>query len=101
MVESTKKAEAPTTRITFLGIQFDSLAMTMLVPPEKLTEVKSEIRSWLRRTTITKKELQSLLGKLFWVAKCVKYARVFMGRSLSQLELDSQGKTTSLEDNLK
>ena len=59
--------------------------MTMSVPPEKLTEVKAEIRNWLRRTSITKKELQSLLGKLFWVAKCVKYARVFMGRLLSQL----------------
>ena len=85
LVESTKKAEPPTTRITFLGVQFDSVAMTMSVPPEKLTEVKAEIRTWLRRTTITKKELQSLLGKLFWVAKCVKYARVFMGRLLSQL----------------
>ena len=83
--ESHKKAEPPTTRITFLGVQFDSLSMTMSVPPAKLTEIKAEIRLWVRRTTINKKELQSLLGKLFWVAKCVKYARVFMGRLLSQL----------------
>ena len=83
--ESQKKAEAPTTMITFLGVEFDSVAMTMSVPPSKLTEIKAEIRLWMRRTTINKKELQSLLGKLFWVAKCVKYARVFMGRLLSQL----------------
>ena len=83
--ESVKKAEPPSTKMTFLGVEFDSIAMTMSVPPAKLTEVKAEIRLWLRRTTINKKELQSLLGKLFWVAKCVKYARVFMGRLLDQL----------------
>ena len=92
--ESLKKAEPPTTSITFLGVQFDSVAMTMSVPPAKLTEVKAEIRLWMRRTTICKKELQSLLGKLFWVAKCVKYARVFMGRLLAQLRTMSSIKDT-------
>ena len=48
-------------------------------------EIKAEIGKWVRRTTITKRELQSLLGKLFWVAKVVKYARAFMGRLLTQL----------------
>ena len=57
----------------------------MRVPDKKLQERKSEISSWLRRTTINKKELQSLLGKLFWIAKVVKHARVFLGRMLEQL----------------
>ena len=83
--ESVEKAEPPTTCITYLGVQFDSIAMTMSVPPEKLTEIKAEIRLWLKRTTICKKELQSLLGKLFWIAKVVTYARAFMGRLLTQL----------------
>ena len=96
LVESTKKAEAPTTRITFLGVEFDSVVMTMSVPPEKMTEVKSVIRLWLRRTTTNKKELQSLLGKLFWVSKCVKYSRVFMGRLLVQLR-----SMSSIKDNKK
>ena len=41
--ESKKKAVAPTTKITYLGIQFDSLTMEMSVPPEKITEVKADI----------------------------------------------------------
>ena len=85
LAESTDKAEAPTTCITYLGVEFDSLAMEMRVPAAKLEEVKSEIRMWLRRTTITKKELQSLLGKLFWVGRVVKHSRVFLGRMLEQL----------------
>ena len=83
--ESKEKAEPPTTCITYLGVQFDSVAMTMSVPPAKLTEIKAEIRIWVRRTTICKKELQSLLGKLFWISKVVIYSRAFMGRLLAQL----------------
>ena len=83
--ESSKKAEPPTTCITYLGVQFDSIKMTMSVPPDKITEIKAEIGLWVRKTTITKKELQSLLGKLFWVAKVVRHARPFMGRLLGQL----------------
>ena len=83
--ESKKKAVAPTTKITYLGIQFDSLTMEMVVPPEKITEVKADIGKWINKSTISKRELQSLLGKLFWVARVVKYARPFMGRLLDQL----------------
>ena len=90
--ESQKKAEPPTTKITYLGVQFDSVEMTMSVPPDKITEIKAEIGKWVRKTTITKRELQSLLGKLFWVAKVVKYARAFMGRLLMQLRTMSDKK---------
>ena len=38
-----------------------------------------------KKTTITKQNMQSLLGKLFWVARVVRFARVFMGRLLNQL----------------
>ena len=77
--ESLKKAEPPTTCITYLGVEFDSIKMTMSVPPDKITEIKAEIGMWVRKTTITKRDLQSLLGKLFWVAKVVRHARPFMG----------------------
>ena len=83
--ESTKKAEAPTNQLVYLGVLFDSIAMQMRVPPEKLSEIKSEIGQWSRKTTITRKNLQSLLGKLFWVSRVVRLARVFMGRLLQQL----------------
>ena len=83
--ESIKKAEAPNTKMTYLGVMFDSESMSMRVPPDKLAEIKSEIGKWSKKTTITKQNLQSLLGKLFWVARVVRYARVFMGRLLQQL----------------
>ena len=83
--ENVKKAVPPTREITYLGVQFNSTSMEMSVPPDKLAEIKEEIRRWELKTTINKKELQSLLGKLFWVAKVVHYSRAFMGRLLEQL----------------
>ena len=76
--ESIKKAEGPSNQMVYLGVEFDSVAMEMRVPADKLAEIKSEIQLWSRKTTITKKNLQSLLGKLFWVGKVVKFARVFL-----------------------
>ena len=83
--ESSKKAVAPANQLVYLGVLFDSTAMQMRVPPEKLSEIKSEIGQWSRKTTITRRNLESLLGKLFWISKVVRLARVFMGRLLQQL----------------
>jgi hypothetical protein len=85
LVESSKKAEAPSQEMVYLGVMFDSSTMEMRVPPDKLAEIKSEIGQWSRKSTITRKNLQSLLGKLFWVSRVVRLARIFMGRLLQQL----------------
>ena len=85
--ESTSKAHAPSTSMPYLGINFDTVRMRMSIPPEKLTEVRDEIDAWSRKTKATKKGLQQLLGKLFWVSRCVEYSRAFMARLLNQLTL--------------
>ena len=90
--ESVKKAEAPSTEMTYLGVEFDTDTMTMRVPPDKLSEIKSEIKLWTKKTTITRRDLQSLLGKLFWLAKVVRLARAFMGRLLQQLRSMANSK---------
>ena len=85
--ESLDKAHPPSTQMPYLGVLFDTVAMTMSIPPEKLQEVRSEVHLWLKKTTATKKNLQRLLGKLFWVSRCVKFSRSFMARLLGQLKL--------------
>ena len=96
--ESSKKAEPPSQQLVYLGVMFDSVAMEMRVPPDKLAEIKSEIGKWSRKSTITKKSLQSLLGKLFWVSRVVRLARVFMGRLLQQLrDMASQGDNVKVK----
>ena len=83
--ESEEKACGPATSMTYLGILFNTVDMTMSVPPEKLEEVRSDLEIWSRKTTAVKKDLQSILGKLFWISKVVRHSRAFMGRLLQQL----------------
>ena len=84
--ESLKKAHRPSTYMPFLGINFDTIKLEMSIPAGKLAEVREEVSLWMKRNTATKKTLQQLLGKLFWVSKCVKFSRPFMGRLLGQLK---------------
>ena len=83
--ESVEKACAPSTSMVYLGIQFDSIKMTMSVPADKLQEVRGDLDIWSRKTTATRRDLQSILGKLFWISKVVRHSRPFMGRLLQQL----------------
>lgn len=83
--ESKSKAYPPSTCMPYLGVEFDTIAMVMRVPPEKVAELQDIITSWSRKTTSTKKNLQQLLGKLFWVARCIRFSRGFMSRLLAQL----------------
>ena len=86
LVESSSKAYPPSTSMPYLGIQFDTVAMRMSIPPDKLAEVREEVSLWMRKSMASKRTLQQLLGKLFWVSRCVRFSRAFMGRLLTQLQ---------------
>ena len=83
--ETISKAHEPSTRMPYLGVEFDTVAMTMSVPGDKLEELRSDLSLWLKRKRSNKRSLQQLLGKLFWVSRCIRFSRGFMGRLLSQL----------------
>ena len=64
-VETSKeKIVPPTTRLEFLGITFDFTKMTMEISEEKLLEIKQELDTWLLSTKTTRREVESLIGKL-------------------------------------
>ena len=72
--------------MNYLGVQFDTIGMKMSIPPEKVAEVTEDLSCWVRKTSETKKSLQQLLGKLFWISRCVQFSRPFMGNLLVQLQ---------------
>ena len=72
------KVVDPTTRITFQGIELDSMAMTLHLPEEKLLLLRQELQSSLSRNRFTKRQLQSLAGRLSWAASGVKGGQVFL-----------------------
>ena len=84
--ESSSKAYPPSQVMPYLGILFNTVTMRMSIPPDKVTEVQAEVSLWMKKKFATKRTLQQLLGKLFWVSKVVRFSRCFMGRLLTQLQ---------------
>ena len=102
IVESDKKAHAPSTKMLFLGVEFDTVQMCMRVGEEKRCEVKATVSKWYRRTVATKEELQSLQGQLMWVSKVVRFSRCFVARVIAeQKSLKTQKQKKKLSNELK
>ena len=84
--ESSHKACPPSTRITCLGVLFDTINFTMSVTPDRLLELQTDLLpTWITKKSATKTELQSLIGKLAFVSKCVRPGRLFLTRILDTL----------------
>ena len=80
--ESLEKAVAPITRMSFLGILIDTVSLTLEIPEEKLKEISLLVKIWLEKKSATRHQMESIIGKLKFVAQCVRPGRVFISRML-------------------
>ena len=83
---SMKKLEGPVTSIVFLGILFDTVAMTIRLDDERLAAIHSELAAWNERVSASREELQSLIGILSFAAKVVAPGRTFLRRMIDHLK---------------
>ena len=95
-----KQAEAkiclPARQMTWLGIHFDTVTMVMAIPAQKMGEVMACLREWQGKLRATRKEIQSLLGLLNFVASVAPPARLFTNRMLDTLREAPPYGATSL-----
>lgn len=82
---SSKKCVAPQTKIEWLGYIVDTVNLTLAIPHKKMGEVLSECDRWYVKKKASKTMVQSLVGKLLYVATCIKQARKFVSRILNTL----------------
>ena len=68
--------------------------MSLSVPLFRVQELLQELSLWSQRSRHTKKQLQSLLGKLSFVTACVKPGRIFMARLLNNLRSFSKSRSS-------
>ena len=68
-----------------LGVLIDTVTGTVSIPSEKLRQINDMVKEWITKKTCTKRQLQSLLGSLLYIHKCVKPARAFLNRMLALL----------------
>ena len=77
---ATQKLEGPTTCLTFLGIEIDTMALQLRLPQAKLVELRALVSTWMGKRSCIKKELESLTGKLQHACILVKPGRSFLRR---------------------
>ena len=93
LTENQNKAVLPTEIIEFLGVTFNSATGTMEVSEHRLHELHDLLELWDHKTTYTRKQLENLVGKLQFVATCVRPGRVFICRLLNAMRDTSKTGT--------
>ena len=86
---SPSKDCAPSTRMAFLGLVYDTstLKMSIEVTQDKLDSITLLVRVWLNTSSATKTALKSLIGKLAFFSASISPGRIFMHRMPSELRL--------------
>ena len=77
---SPEKIIGPLTQIVYLGIEINSITMSISVPDEKYQEIMAILPRWLNKRSCTKQQLLSLIGKLSFICKVVRPGRIFLRR---------------------
>ena len=93
--EAVHKACGPAQQLTWLGLLYDSVRMTITILPPKMQEIMLMLREWEGRQRATQAQLQSLLGTLQFVASVSPPTRIFTNRMLQCLrEAPKRGSET-------
>ena len=79
--------EAPTTQLTILGIQVDTISMTLSLLQEKLAHIVALVLSWRSRNVASKGEIQSFIGHLSHAAVVVLSGRTFLRRMINVMKI--------------
>jgi len=79
------KTEGPTTCLTFLGIELDTVAMEARLDAARLEELRSLCVEWQARHSASVVELQSLAGKLNFACSVVRPGRIYLRRILAHI----------------
>lgn len=76
------KVEGPCSALTFLGIDIDTVGMCLALPAGKRQELSAILQAIYKQKSVSKRELQSLAGRLNWANRVVYGAKFFTRRVL-------------------
>lgn len=98
--EACEKAQTPSRAVEWLGILINSADMSLSIPQKKVKETLVIVRKYSKKQNISKKDLQSVIGRLIHVAKCVGPARLFVSRLLDALR-EMHGTHTEVTNDMR
>ena len=79
---SQEETIRPTQVIELLGILIDSIRLEARLPRDKIKRIGEALCSWECRKSCTLKELQSLIGTLYFACKVVPPGRPFLQKMI-------------------
>eukprot|EP00111_Clytia_hemisphaerica_P012350 TCONS_00036275-protein len=79
---SPSKLVPPCQKLVFLGVEIDTVKLTLSLSAKKLAYLKVFLQSFRSKTRTTKRQLQQLAGRLNWACKVVFGGRTFLRRIL-------------------
>ena len=83
--EAPEKAVAPTSKMDWLGISFNTVEWTMALKSGKLQELLAWLPKLLKYSRVKRALLQKVLGSLVWASAVVRAGFVFFNRLLALL----------------
>ena len=98
---SDKKLVPPVTCITCFGILINLVHGTIEIPADKLQQINVTVQEWLSKCVVTKCQLQSILGLLLYVHKCICPACIFLNRMLDLLKASHATQRITLTHEFK
>ena len=57
-----------------MGVSVDVHNKTIAIPKEKMNDIVQTVNQFAKKTFMSKRELQSLLGKLLYISKIIRPA---------------------------
>ena len=80
------KVISPSQNVTFLGINFNTVTMQMTLPDDKLRSLEDLIKHYLQAKRASRRELESLAGKLNYAAFLVLGGSTYLRRLLNFMQ---------------
>ena len=100
VTEATDKASSPSAIMVFLGLEVNTVQMTLKIPEEKMSQLILELTSWLCKEKATRRQTQSLLGLLNFAARCIRPERINFSRILNFLR-SFRGQELTVPENVR
>ena len=79
------KRDGPTTCLTYLGIEVDTVASQLRLPQGKLQNLQTLLSEWGGRKVCKRRQLETLIGTLNYAFKVVRCGRSFLRRMFDLL----------------
>ena len=82
-----KKVVDPCQCLTYLGLEIDTVKGTLRLDQQKAIHIKQVIMDCMNKKRLSKRQLQSLAGKLNWAAQVHPWGRAFMASFFKSIGL--------------